>query len=337
MHSIPLNLKQLLFNKGAEEDLTSQEQKLWEEFVESEQPENAWIEPEDPLFRDALELHFHLKEEKFTIWEKFEQRFFKQSPAPLVVKQGKIMRMFKHILAYAVALLLVIGAWLYVKYAPSESQYLSLNTPNGKVDSINLPDGTTVYLNGGSTIIYPAVFTKDERLVELKGEAYFRVENNPVLPFHVKAGKTDIIAVGTVFNVKAYDGEDTVKATLIEGKIKIKNGDSTIYIGPAPGQQAIVVNGIISADSVNVNTEVAWKNGIIILENQTIQSILQQIHHSYGVDVDIIGNPLPINIKGQISKKESLAEVINIINNAAGKQLFHIEGEKVKKVIVREH
>ena len=97
-----------------------------------------------------------------------------------------------------------------------------ITVPYGTKTTAKLPDGSTVYLNAGSTIIYNQDFNKTKRLVYLSGEAYFKVATNKSKPFEVITPILTVRATGTKFNVKAYPNESSITATLVEGKIDIR-------------------------------------------------------------------------------------------------------------------
>lgn len=98
-----------------------------------------------------------------------------------------------------------------------------ITVPFGTKTTAKLPDGSTVYLNAGSTIIYNQDFNKTKRSVYLSGEAYFKVATNKSKPFEVFTPYLVVRATGTKFNVKAYPNERSITATLVEGKIDIRN------------------------------------------------------------------------------------------------------------------
>ena len=97
--------------------------------------------------------------------------------------------------------------------------------PAGQRTFVTLADGTTVWVNGKSTLTFPSHFSSRTRTVELDGEAYFDVRKNPEKQFIVSTAHQSAIKVlGTKFNVKAYKEADEVITTLVEGKVKV-----TIY------------------------------------------------------------------------------------------------------------
>ncbi|HEY1201383.1 MAG TPA: FecR family protein, partial [Niastella sp.] len=113
--------------------------------------------------------------------------------------------------------------------------YNTIATPRGGQYQLVLADGTKVWLNASSSLRYPTAFTGKERRVELTGEGYFEVAKNASMPFHVVTATQDVEVLGTHFNINAYDDEDAVKTTLLEGSVKVKADNSVVL---KPGEQA---------------------------------------------------------------------------------------------------
>ena len=202
-------------------------------------------------------------------------------------------------------------------------------TPRGGQYKITLPDGTNVWLNAASSLTYPTTFNGTERLVTLKGEAYFEVAKNKQMPFRVKSAIQTIEVLGTHFNINAYADENAIKTTLLEGSVKVSSASNSSLI--VPGEQAIVNwagNGSIARLKVNLDKETAWKNGIFSFENDDLKSVMRQICRWYNIDVVYEGHLPPEKYFGEISRNSSLTEVFRILelNNLK----FNVEGKTVK-------
>lgn len=114
-------------------------------------------------------------------------------------------------------------------------------TPLGSRTNLTLPDGTNVWLNAGSKLTYDNTFNHNLRNVYLQGEAFFNVQPNKHKPFIVTAGKINIRALGTSFNVKAYSDENTVSATLVEGIIQVNGVNDHQFSYTLKPQQNITI------------------------------------------------------------------------------------------------
>ncbi len=110
----------------------------------------------------------------------------------------------------------------------SHQVFNTVTAPNGSKTKIILSDSTRIWLNSGSTITYPALFTDKQREVHLTGEGYFEVAKDPAKPFIVKTSDIDIKVLGTKFNLKSYPEEGTIETTLLEGSVAICKGNEEI-------------------------------------------------------------------------------------------------------------
>jgi transmembrane sensor len=209
-----------------------------------------------------------------------------------------------------------------------EMLYNTLTTRRGEMFPLVLSDGTKVWLNAASSIHFPVAFNPKERVVEISGEVYFEVARNETAPFIVKktSDNFQVQVLGTRFNVNAYDDEDAVKITLLEGSVKVKDEDVSGIL--RPGQQAQLNNGLISInDKVNLDEVMAWKNGMFIFNKTDIIALFRQLSRWYNVELVIKGIVPDKKFVGGIYRNSSLSQVLEILreNNLVTK----IEGRKI--------
>ena len=164
-----------------------------------------------------------------------------------------------------------------------------ISTPPTLRSSFTLPDGTTVWLNGGSTIKYPTHFIGKQRLVELEGEAYFKVAHNARKPFMVKTGDLLVQAIGTEFNSCAYDDELKVGTVLTEGKVAILSdhaGSRKRLMTLEPGQMAVYNKETrqLAKQVVAVDKYTAWLDGKIVFKNDSMSEVLLRLGRWYNVE-----------------------------------------------------
>jgi transmembrane sensor len=186
----------------------------------------------------------------------------------------------------------------------------TVSIPRGGQYLLKLSDGTLVWLNSSSSIRFPATFTGTERTVELSGEAYFEVAHNPAMPFKVKKGDHEVQVLGTRFNVSAYDDENDIKVTLLQGAVQVMQHASKASQRLVPGQQAIMSsNGSIRVkDNVNAADFAAWKDGKYIFTEQPIEVIMRQIARWYHVEKIVYESPGAHLFTGVIDRKQPLAK-----------------------------
>lgn len=150
---------------------------------------------------------------------------------------------------------------------------------------IVLPDGTKVSLNSGSTLEFPDNFMTEERIVKLKGEAFFDVTKSGDRPFIVEVDDLSIKVLGTKFNVKSYNDEGRSYTTLLEGKIELSRNSDKKTI--APGEQVIFNKNLEVLDVKEIDTEpvVAWVDDMFYFDHTSLDEIMKSMRRWYGVDI----------------------------------------------------
>jgi len=225
-----------------------------------------------------------------------------------------------------------------VAYAPTGNTngdvvFNTMSTPRGRQFRLTLPDGTQVWLNAASSVRYPTVFSGKERKVEVTGEAYFEVVKNPAVPFRVSINnKAEIEVLGTHFNVNAYENEQSVATTLLEGSVRVaanRSGAKDVIL--QPGQQAQLSNANTTEIKVvkNANTEkaIAWKNGLFYFDGATLAEIMRQMERWYDIEV-VYENGIPdIEFEGEMTKDVSLNGLLTMLKRTDVR--FRIEGRKL--------
>lgn len=209
-----------------------------------------------------------------------------------------------------------------------ELAYNTISTPVGKTSQLILSDGTKVWLNAKSTLKFPVAFGKNQRNVELEGEGYFEVVHNKAKPFLVSAREMNIQVLGTHFNISAYDDDNVVEASLIEGSVKASHGNSAQLL--KPNQQAVLKRGSsqIVAKNFDPDEVMDWKNGYFIFRNEPISEIMKKISRWYNIEVNYQGNISNEAFGGKYLKDSSLAELLSSLE-LTGTVKFKIEGRRV--------
>ena len=161
--------------------------------------------------------------------------------------------------------------------------------PYGDCREVTLADGSVIWANAGSLLIYPSEFTADTRKVYLSGEARFQVAKNPDKPFIVGTNHLDIQALGTVFSVCAYPGSQTTSTTLEEGSIRVgmkpEKQQSPIL---KPGEQLVYYHQThqVQIGSVDAKQMSAWKDGYLIFENASFGQLIAALERKYAVTIN---------------------------------------------------
>jgi transmembrane sensor len=213
----------------------------------------------------------------------------------------------------------------------TETLYNQVVTPKGRKWQLALSDGTKVWLNAASSIRYPISFVGKERIVEVSGETYFEVAPDKNRPFKVNVTeKGNIEVLGTHFDVNAYDDEEAMKTTLLEGSVRVIRGRSSSLL--SPGQQAVLGNGtddIKVMNDANIEEVMAWRNGRFIFSDMDLKSIMRQLARWYDVDVVYEGKVPEIRVGGIIHNDVYLSTVMEFL----GENGVHYKTEG-KKIII---
>ena len=200
-------------------------------------------------------------------------------------------------------------------------------TPRGGQYQITLPDSSRVWLNAMSSIRFPTAFDGKERNVEIDGEAYFEIVKNSKQPFIVTTGNSTIRVLGTSFNVNAYKDEEGIKTTLISGSVSVAAGNQKVVL--KAGQQSEVdrSGNIKIAEQVDMEAELAWKNGYFYFKGQDNEKIMRHISRWYDADINMLSKP-EIKFNSKISRNVPIKELLEVFE-LTGKVKFIIEGKKV--------
>jgi len=222
--------------------------------------------------------------------------------------------------------------------------YNTLSTPKGGQYNIELPDGSKVWLNAASSITYPTAFDSKERKVQVTGEAYFEVaklvtaKDGKRVPFLVDIkNKTtghdlgQVQVLGTHFNINAYDDEEMVKTTLLEGSVKVSAIGSRQSAIIKPGEQASLSHSSQLSQPIPVQTDavMAWKNGVFHFENADIKTVMRQVSRWYDVEVvykRTLDNDDPLFF--EVTRNTNLSDVLRVLNLAGGAR-YSIQDKKV--------
>lgn len=191
--------------------------------------------------------------------------------------------------------------------------YNTVTTPRGGQYQVALPDGTRVWLNAASSIRFPTRFVQDQRTVSITGEVYFEVAHRPAQPFVVTAGATTVQVLGTHFNIKAYADESVIKTTLAEGSVKIVNAGKTAVL--KPGEQLQSGGSLFKImQHVDVEAELAWKNGLFYFKNDGIEAVMKQVERWYNVEVQYNGTIPAKQFTGTIPRSATLSELMEMLS-----------------------
>lgn len=269
------------------------------------------------------ELNTEINSDTYSALKRVNQRIgYTKSQTTYIPYHQKLLR----IAAVLIPLFIMAGGYLYY----TRDKLIEISVAYGETRHLFLPDSSEIWINSGSSIKYPKVFTDDQRQIYLKGEAYFSVKKNPAKPFIVKTEPLSVKVLGTKFNVKAYPGDENVTTTLTSGKVEVFTSlqESQIL---RPNEQ-LTYNINTSAMNIEqvlpVETD-AWLVGQILFINSSFNEIKQTLERHFNVTIDdktAISASRSYTVK--FLKGETLTEILDVLKDVVG-FTYRQQGEKI--------
>lgn len=192
----------------------------------------------------------------------------------------------------------------------NEPVYNQLRVPYGKRAYLTLSDGTSLWVNTGTTVIYPSKFAKDRREIYVSGEVFAEVFHDASRPFIIKTEKLDVQVLGTVFNVTAYNDDKETNVVLVSGSVNVKpkNGKATII---KPNQLFAYTEQASTLKTVDVENYTSWHEGNYIFKNEPIESVLLRLSRYYNVTMKLPSSASGISCSGKLELKDDLTQLMN--------------------------
>lgn len=194
--------------------------------------------------------------------------------------------------------------------------------PRGKFSSLTLSDGTKLWLNAHSRVVYPPVFSANERKIFIEGEAYMEVTHDSNRPFIVKTSQMEIEVLGTEFNISAYEGEDAQSVVLVSGSVSVKTmvADGAVAaerVVMSPSQLYRLTGGKAEMKTVNVNKYISWKEGYYWLESERLSYVFARLSNYYGIQIEYDKSVGEMPYTGKLDLKHSPDRVLGGLGNTA--------------------
>lgn len=206
-----------------------------------------------------------------------------------------VYRMAASFLLLAACIYGVTTHWQHVLNIIDPVHYVTRETYPGQRMEFNLPDGSHIVLNAGSKVTYPDKFRNGKRDISLQGEAFFKVVRDEQKPFIVHTGHMRTQVLGTSFNIQAYPNEQTMRVSVLTGKVAVSLYKDSIDITPQQ-QQLLTVNeqvyfdritGAFEKQYVSAMPSVAWTEGRLILRNASFLEIAHVLERWYNVRIEL--------------------------------------------------
>lgn len=278
---------------------------------------------------DFYKNHWQEAKNSPEIDNEIQERMYRQIQTRMQAVSSKEMKpvekrtyLLKRWSKYAAAILLFIGigfgTHLYTRQIVNLDNEYKVEADKGQRANVTLPDGTKVWLNSHSSLIYTANYGVKERLVSLVGEAFFEVAKDKEHRFVVNASGIEVEALGTTFNVKAYKEDNTIITTLFTGSVKVTS--DVKYVVLSEGEQVTLdkKNGKLAVKRPEI-LEYAnmWRSNELAFNGQTLSEIALLLNRMYNVEVQFESEKIKEYRFSGVIRNNSLDNVFEIISLTA--------------------
>ncbi|MET7256719.1 FecR family protein [Dyadobacter fermentans] len=206
-----------------------------------------------------------------------------------------------------------------------DQQFNTLVVPYGKRSVLTLADGTRIWLNSGSKLVYPSHFDKGLREVYLEGQAYFSVAHAEDAPFYVHTKDMEVKVLGTEFDVSAYDDDPYTATVLTKGSVELTTQRQTLFGSKktqiTPGTRAVFDQdqAVLQTQQVDVQQYISWKDGYLALNVAPLSEIIKKLSRYYRVDIELKQPKLAgVKFGGDLILQDDVRDVLKVLALTTG-------------------
>lgn len=322
----------ILITKYFEGEITAAERKLLFSMIQADEKLRKDFSSVQNLY--ALSSWLPNENDEFEAVDKLAA--FKQTHCR---KKRYPIHIIKHAAGYAAAICItILSTWMVMNdREPAEEMvtYEEFTTPSGQRAMVKLHDGTTVWLNARSTLRYPNHFAREERKVELDGEAFFDVEHNEHKPFVVSTEKLDIKVLGTKFNVFAYKGREEFNTALLEGSVKVyerMNEEKALFMNPNECVE-LKDNKLVKRPMGNTDF-LLWKEGIYAFDDVPFEDIIKKFELYYDIVITVNNSKLmKYKFSGKFRQRDGVESALRTLRKVY--YFTYIKDEENNNIVIR--
>lgn len=237
----------------------------------------------------------------------------------------------------AAIIILTIGIttlfnYIIWQWPKSEQAYHQLVVPSGQQAQLTLSDGTTIWLNSRSKLLYPGTFSNKKREVILEGEGFFQVSHQQDRPFIVKTAALDVKVLGTSFNVAAYNDDKDIKLTLVNGSISILDKVTATELAKLkPNEQAIYskTHKSFKVETVDIDFYTSWKEGRFKFRRMSFDEIAKRLSRNFNMEFIFSNNEIKnATYTGSFYNYEPVNRILQIMQKSSPFE-FEIKNNQV--------
>ena len=273
----------------------------------------VWLDSDHEHMKEYLALH---KLNDITLWQEVPSEKSILRPGKQTISWSW-KRIYTESLKIAALFLLAfwISHYFFTGINSTEPVVMqSLHVPAGQRAELTLTDGTKVWLNAKTTLVFPNKFSDQNREVALNGEGYFIVSKNKNKPFIVKTEKYDVKVWGTEFNLMAYSGKGIFETSLLEGSVEVMKAGNPKGILIRPEERAYLDNDqLIIAPILHMN-HFLWKDGIISFNDESFWDIVKKLELYFDLKIEVKNNEiLNYRCTGKFRTKDGVDHILRVL------------------------
>ena len=265
--------------------------------------------------------------------------------AEVIQTQSRVQRITSQVnqfVKYAAIIFFILSfgflSYYYFTEESSKDEFCMISVPKGNKSEIVLPDGSKIWLNNSSKLVYPKKFNKSERRVDLIGEAYFEIKKNAKVPFIVKTTDVSIKVLGTKFNVSAYPNDKFVETTLISGKVTVNSNENPEVeneLNPGESLTFDKVSNHVTISRVDTKFYTYWMKGEFVFKDEKFETLAKRIERIYNVEI-IFADPLLKEKKytGDFKVDDNIYSILEIFKRSTSEPIEYITDRN--KITIRK-
>lgn len=267
---------------------------------EEEQALNEWINistTNKQVYFQIKELWYHKQDQTnnsqaIAAYDKLINRIKFAEVAQSQTRVQQISFRINQFVKYAAILFFILSfgylSYYFIEAESTNNEFCTISVPKGNKSEVILSDGSKIWLNNNSKLVYPKKFNAKERRIELIGEAYFEIEKNEKVPFIVQTSDISIKVMGTKFNVSAYANDKFIETTLISGKVMVQSNDNPeIETVLKPGESLTFdkINNQSAVTEVDTEFYTYWMKGEFVFKDERFETLAKRIERIYNVEI----------------------------------------------------
>jgi len=236
----------------------------------------------------------------------------------------------------AVLLVAFLGSWyFFTEFRNQDSVVMqTLRVPAGQRAEITLVDGTKVWLNAKTTLLFPSRFTEKNREVKIDGEGFFEVTANKSQPFIVKTNRFDVKVWGTKFNLMAYSEKNIFETSLLEGSVEVMKSNDTQGVMIKPDERISFVNNQLVVAPIIYPNHFLWREGIISFNDESFPELVSKLELYFDMKVEVKNDKiLDYRCTGKFRTKDGVEHILKVLQ-LSNKFSFKID-EKMNVITIK--